>query len=696
MASVYQGIALLLLVAVVYKFKIPVPCYGCDDLNGMFFKCMSGTGTGTKTCDVIMEGERVIDDVEARIGEAIGFSKRVVAFLLKDIPNAVVGKIIEIRDYLLRMRDDVLERLMNFKNYMMTQLQFLRDQITKGLSESWDAVRENVLLPIINGFMQYIMQPITTVIKAILQLKEEITARIADGWTMLTSLNFGFITDLISEAWGNVTGVFDNLDGIISNSINEITAGVMRGTQESLNVLAGVTQTVVSGVVTGVEITTNGLIRGVNEAGSVIEDAVTGITRGTEAAVKGVIQAAEDGVKGVVGGLNSTLIPGLETVMNGFLRGLHETVNVGIIDNLVSKPVNGILSVLREFVGFRIKIDLFDPIPPVNFKPFGDAADKIPGNVTIPKAPLCDDPANNKCKTIPRIPTNGLDLTRKVDINLCPPKGNGKCIDIKDIDPVTLSTVTITAPTLPDAPKITFKPFKELGNRLDEINPYNMIRSKLVAIKNMLKENLNYILSPIKSLIATVLAFKDTIVVAVAEFMRLYLNPARLMEFIGKAKTIIMGKVDRLRELFVDKIIDPLLAFFGYIKQAVVNAMDWIKIRIMAIFQTVVTAIRERFGRIVTMVSEIVTMVAKGVAGALYFGVGTAIDKVTYFIPLNVTYKVFIVLLLIVSILFPTVVQIGGKALWYTFRISLLLLATALRTSLEYTDMILPDLAFRT
>ena len=158
--NVIYGICIAaLLIFIIFIVKIPVICTGCESPTGLWYRCLTG-GLGTVTCS--LEGNantaNIIDEL-LKIGV--------------NLPSELIHGLATIKTKLLSLAGQIFDEIKSvIKNVYLDMQRIYNDYIKQPIMNGYNWIKENVILPIIQGITNYIVQPVKDLIADIIHIKD--------------------------------------------------------------------------------------------------------------------------------------------------------------------------------------------------------------------------------------------------------------------------------------------------------------------------------------------------------------------------------------------------------------------------------------------------------------------------------------------------------------------------------------------
>ena len=421
----------LTLFYVLFIWKIPMPCNGCEATGGLWYRCIAGTGLGTDTCTYSTNGggigglvssfSQTLSGEVSAIVEAINNSGFVQA------PKAIIQRIVQIWNSIVGIGNDIVNQIKGIFTYVSQQISIIiNEYIIGSFKTGYGFIRDNVIIPIIQGISNYIINPVKSLIEDVVVFKDDalkVLQNIISAVKGYGSTVYDFTYGLLIEGFDQIPyGLVLFVEGIQS-LLNYLKTKVIGFANDGLNVGVDVSNAVVENVLgfakiamTGTQSVADTLTSALNTATNfMIENVVNRSVGALNTTITYDLGSlARDGVNTLIGVAN-TIINGTINVIVNPLIGVADTVQSGFIT-----AVNGISGF--DMTGWIPSIDLgITEIKIPSFKPFGfipnigySKLNPLPNDV-IKKLDTNDIPVwsiNNLWKggVIPTVPNIGLQV----------------------------------------------------------------------------------------------------------------------------------------------------------------------------------------------------------------------------------------------------------------------------------------------
>jgi hypothetical protein len=396
----------LVIFYVVYIIKIPVICAGCDPLVGVWYRCMAGTGVGTPTCDIDQSGSYVFSwSILSDLNKILADSG------LTTLPKQWLQAIINLWVTIKGLAQTVVDQTVSLYNVVKTEFTKIINEYIIGYPVAgWEGFKSNVIIPIITGVTNYVINPVKNLIQQVVDFKntalevlkstvstvkgvgdtiyEYTYGFLVDGFdqiphglvlfvqgiqNLLNMLKHGIITfangglnlgidavnfitqTAMQAAKGAMSGTQYAVDGI-SSGLNWATAGLINN---AVNPVVGGLNSALyydfgNPITTGVNVLASGVQTGVNSVLGVVQTGVNGIISGTQAAVNGTLGVVQTGVNGIITGTQYVVdgvVNGTEYIVNNIFDGVNWVVgklNWLYNDIVIDSVVNPIIGLINS------------------------------------------------------------------------------------------------------------------------------------------------------------------------------------------------------------------------------------------------------------------------------------------------------------------------------------------------------------
>ena len=311
------------IIYLIYKHKIPVPCYGCDDMsNSIFFKCISFTGKDTIGCDTYKVGKEhageIVDDI-TNISNVISKSFTKIA---GEVPNIIRNAITNI----INLFKITLEKVWGILSTISTIIKTAFNKIINVFTTTYKYTKQSIYA-VLKAFQDVIftalVNPVNVIITQVINVKNIIIKTIGSAYNKILSI-------------GSVIN-FDALDRIILMPINFFLRLLWRPVQRIYGKLKHFFEVAIWGLEKGASTAINGT-------------------------VKGIVWYYNNPIKGV-----NEMIKGIETSINFFPRtfnNLKDEVMSGI--NKLKKPVTDTKDIVMDKVNMVKNYTIGKVKPPID------------------------------------------------------------------------------------------------------------------------------------------------------------------------------------------------------------------------------------------------------------------------------------------------------------------------------------------
>jgi len=312
----------LIIVAIVVAIfaatkKIPIVCFGCETVSGAagyMFRCMN---RDSRMCEIVKEIESSPEGDEHTMGENLTMTKVVAASTFKvvsNVPAQMQTAFNEILEDLKVLGSKIRDRLSNFVTELKSWLSDIYTPLKHSAIKNYRDFYDQIIKPAKDFILQYILDPILSIIQHLMKLKKMIVDWITNT-TNDVSRQMSFFKDGAIEAIVKIpSDIINNINGIISafNNIKNDTFENVNGGIAKVVILAntmiGELNTGLSTVTTslkGVETNVNGVIGSLNTGLGAITSSIKGVGDN----MNEVIDALDDGLGSAFDGLESIVNP---------------------------------------------------------------------------------------------------------------------------------------------------------------------------------------------------------------------------------------------------------------------------------------------------------------------------------------------------------------------------------------------------
>lgn len=397
----------LVIFYVVYIIKIPVVCAGCDPLVGVWYRCMAGTGVGTPTCDIDQSGSYVFSwSILSDLNKILADSG------LTNLPKQWLQAIINLWVTIKGLAQTVVDQTVSLYNVVKQEFTKIVNEYIIGYPKAgWEGFQANVIIPIITGVTNYVINPVKNLIQQVVDFKDtalevlrSTVSTIKGVGDTIYEYTYGFLVDgfdqiphglvLFVQGIQNLlnmlkhgiitfanTGLNFGIDAVnfISNTAMQAAKGAMSGTQFAVdNIASGLNSAtswminnainpVVGGlnsalyydfgnpITTGVNVLASGVQTGVNGVLSVAQAGVNGVLSATQTVVNGTLSVVQTGVNGTLSavqtGVNS-IISGINWMYNEVVIGTVVNPVIGLINTIAIAGANLVMGQVDTAIGY--------------------------------------------------------------------------------------------------------------------------------------------------------------------------------------------------------------------------------------------------------------------------------------------------------------------------------------------------------
>jgi phage-related protein len=290
-------------------------CYGCESPTGIsaaIFRCVIDTSPESALCK-ISNGINDADKLGGYIADqGLILSRAVFAELSSGLPDIIKNALKNILDEISKISDTIYENIknlaVNLEIYITSAFSNIKDMLVKNAQDIYNTI----IQPIIQFITDSIITPISTLIEKLVEFKQ-------------------IITDSVSNAVGNVSGIFLNLKNSITGVLKEIPESI----EKFLNIIIDSMNIVVTGTVNGMNKGISTVVGGVNDGVNEVvgglnakiiggmNNAITGLQGSLNKAMGKVVGGLNNATKGMVDGLNRDIVGGLNKATRGMVDGIN-------------------------------------------------------------------------------------------------------------------------------------------------------------------------------------------------------------------------------------------------------------------------------------------------------------------------------------------------------------------------------------
>lgn len=259
------------LIFLIFVVKIPVACTGCDSPVGVWYRCFSG-GDGSNTCDTTTSGN-FTNQVKEIVKELIDAGI--------NLPKTIIDGVIYIKNKLVTLAVGIFDTIKAvLRDAYSTMSMVYNDYIKGPVVSGYTFIKDNVVLPIIQGVTDYIVRPIQDLIEKIIGLKDTVFRAIKSA--------FKITHDIAVE-------VFDVTYGALIYGFDQIPYGLVSFVETIQDVLNTLKNGII-GRVPANNIPTGGMNKALYKTLSGIQTAVNTVTGGANYVIDPVVNGIIDAV----------------------------------------------------------------------------------------------------------------------------------------------------------------------------------------------------------------------------------------------------------------------------------------------------------------------------------------------------------------------------------------------------------------
>ena len=307
-----QQVVFLLFIAcviifVLFIWKIPIVCSGCEEQVGIWYRCISG-GSGTGICD-ISEGRSssFLSSISKTIQELLDVG-------IKDIPNAVIQAVVYIQTKLTSLASDVMGLVQSVMSGVASEFTSLfNDYIAQPIQKGSKFLSDNIIMPVINGISSYIVKPIQELIESIKNV----------GTLARNAIEFAYL-----KAKQISITIWDYSFGALLEGFDKIPSGLIAFIEEIQDILNGLKNGIIGGSSNNKD--------GVFTSLKVNADPKKGVNM----LIKKTMVGLEDAVNGLTTGANFLLNPVIDNVVNPVGKIINDATAVAPLRWIPGLPAN--------------------------------------------------------------------------------------------------------------------------------------------------------------------------------------------------------------------------------------------------------------------------------------------------------------------------------------------------------------------
>ncbi len=670
-------------VFVVYalKYKIPLPCFGCDR-GGFWYRCVMDTGEGTSSCDAHNAAKERVDTAGKIMDQAGVYVENLWDFTRTELPEVIQDFIATLKDQILGLKDRMAEKINAIITFLREKIALFVSKIKDAVVSTYELFMTNVINPVITFFLNNILNPIVRVFHQIIEFRNlvwntlsgalesfaniPITSFVGDVVDVFKSIPeamdsikdavFTLINTLKNSMIGVVnTGIRTSINGI-ETSVNTLSGGidngvnfVVDGLNDVKNTLVGTLNSSINGMAGGIETAVNETTGGIETAVNSSVNAVTGVVNSSmnkvETGVNGIVDATNSIICGANTAVNS-VTGSVNTVMNGIEKGIN-SISDGVTDgiNAVISPVNSVIGATQTIRDVDLGINKWGinwNVSPFSGLPSIDEISDFGGyELDVPEIPDLEFGQIDASLDIPDVTFNDIDIPDldipTVDIEA--PK-DIKHIDIPDVD---INVGDEDGNVIPVPDDLVADDFN-----FPSIPGFGFVSDKIAEIKESIKNIFETAMAPLYDGVATLVSLVGTIISAVKEFVHEYLTftaiKARLAALIGLAK----DKIVAVKNWFVDEIIPGFINLILAMKEPVLEFVKTVAEKTWSFLKKLGTSVGTIFNEAYKTVVKVTGVVAKGAFHTGLYVVGSSVEKYTAIVPIPISVKM---LLLVTTVL---------------------------------------------
>lgn len=606
--TIFISVIILILSIFIYKYKLPILCYGCESPSGLskyIFRCVVDSTENSELCKLTKSIDN--SDFKSMATQAWGMTSEAFDELAKTLPETIKNAFINIYEKIKNITGDIITKIKDFgsslKNIFLDLLEKIKNKVFKNLEQFYNAL----IKPIIDTLNTTIITPIKSLINLLTQLKTLILNSVNNIIEKMGNPIPKIIDTLnktIMVIPNGLKDMFSTVIGLIFNIINEVSCKSAQGINTGLREMTKFT----NGVVTFSE---DALNKGIGEIDGVLKKVEIGLK---EKVIEPVLKATKEVINGV-SKVTDPMVEGLGKVKNWEIPevAIPELVFPGIEWGKVF-PGAG-TSPSKQIIP-RTKI--FGPE-----KPFWSMLQKMDENWRL---------------------KDNVSIPEKAEFSMQIPKTTGNKYvnyNYRPLEPPSIPEKDCAFAKIPDLSFIN-KITEPLVNEIKK--PFKELKEQ---VWDPVQEIFNKAIEPINIAIRGLQALIEAIPKAIEEFVDKYLNWNKLAELWNKL--IEYMKIDEILEIVLNTVIDPINNLIGIIKDAFNKIIDIVVSEIKLIFEPIFKDVSALFKKISDVLFEVGSKLLKNIGYTILYFIVKMIDIL---IPLPVIKTVKINLVLFILVLF--------------------------------------------
>jgi len=660
--TTFISVLILVFAFFIYKYKLPILCYGCESPAGLskyIFRCVVDSSKDSDLCkitDAIDTG-----NFEKMVGQIWNISYDAYTKITESLPETIKNAFNNITIRLYNLIPLVMEQITDFINNLEDIFSNIYKTMKNVVIKTSQQLIDVIIGPIMDKLMGMVVIPINLLINELVN----------------------FITILstaIQNAVGDVSGIFINVKNkfsdvllILPNSIedlfNKLIDAVDTLARESVGLLNKGIAPSVQGINTAIREISKGINTGIRETVKGLNTGIGGINTGLNKTVDGLNTAA-DGIEGAT----NKVVDGLNTVVNGAVNPILGAVN---------KILEG-WGTIRNASIPELKI------PALKF-PGIEWGKVFPGAGTSGEKEILPE-----TKIFPEWkPFGGLPAANPVSWNGV----NINKVDIGAIPPVSIPSIPGGGPNDRIVPEITAIPEKEGGKYIDDppsirkvaqplnnlMNNFKSEVSKGIskatdplydAISKPIQEAYDKVMAPLISVIITLIQMYFSIYLMYYYILFTFITNndfiMKLMNELQKGGTIILSEI---KDSLYNNIWLPIKNILEKTKDVVFKVYEEIKEIIFGVFKDILSDLTKLFGVITDVLYEVGGVLLKNIGYTIYYGLSKLID-IAIPLPVQKTVKInLVVFVVLLYLIFQVKLYLDNWMLTLTAAALLLIMA---------------------
>lgn len=349
--SIYTISIICALIFIIFVWKLPVFCVACEPNSGLWYRCISG-GTGTKTCD-IEEGL-----ASYSTGGITKILKELLDFGIKELPKDILNIAVGLKNDLVKLGQTVMNGIKEtISNVTQKLSSIFNDYIKAPIVNAYNWVKDEVVIPVIQGVVNYIINPIKSLIGSMIELKNAAIDAIKSALMDAKNLS----VKIYDYTYGNLIAGFDNVPQglvdfvvIIQTVLNGLKNGIIGGANDGVNSIIGFVNDASNFLMHGLKSAITGAEDVVNVLGNFADTLVYDIMNGAKTAVNAIVDGANWLIDQItypfIYAINAALTYDFGKSLEADLNSLTSKIS-GTFAPILATISNPIISAINYFIG---------------------------------------------------------------------------------------------------------------------------------------------------------------------------------------------------------------------------------------------------------------------------------------------------------------------------------------------------------